>query len=181
MEKAYLADGGRGIVDHFGLHGRVDIEIGTLSKAFGVVGGMVAGRAEIVEWLRQRGSPFLFSSAMTVPDTAACLEAVAMLEESTELIDRLWSNARVFREGMQEMGFDTGHSQTPIVPMMLGEAPLAQQFSQRLFEEGVFAMAIGFPTVPARKSAHSRHELRRAQSSRILSWRWKPFAQLAKI
>jgi glycine C-acetyltransferase len=147
-----LGRGGRGIVDHFGLHGRVDIEVGTLSKAFGVVGGMVAGRSEIVEWLRQRGRPFLFSSAMTVPDTAACLEAVTILEESTELIDRLWSNAEVFREGMQTIGFDTGHSQTPIVPVMLGEAPLAQQFSQRLFEEGVFAMAIGFPTVPRGKA-----------------------------
>jgi len=147
-----LGRGGRGIVDHFGLHGRVDIEVGTLSKAFGVVGGMVAGRSEIVEWLRQRGRPFLFSSAMTVPDTAACLEAVAILEESTELIDRLWSNAKVFREGMQKMGFDTGHSQTPIVPVMLGEAPMAQQFSQRLFEGGVFAMAIGFPTVPRGKA-----------------------------
>ena len=113
---------------------------------------MVAGRAEIVEWLRQRGRPFLFSSAMTVPDTAACLEAVTMLEESTELIDRLWSNARVFRQGMEEMGFDTGNSETPIVPIMLGEAPLAQQFSQKLFEEGVFAMAIGFPTVPRGKA-----------------------------
>ena len=113
---------------------------------------MVAGRAEIVEWLRQRGRPFLFSSAMTVPDTAACLEAVAILEESTELIDRLWSNAQLFRESMQEMGFDTGQSQTPIVPVMLGEAPLAQQFSQRLFEEGVFAMALGFPTVPRGKA-----------------------------
>ena len=147
-----LGRGGRGIVDHFGLHGRVDIEVGTLSKAFGVMGGMVSGRSEIVEWLRQRGRPFLFSSAMTVPDTAACLEAVAILEESTELIDRLWSNAKVFREGMQGMGFDTGHSQTPIVPVMLGEAPIAQQFSQRLFEKGVFAMAIGFPTVPRGKA-----------------------------
>ena len=147
-----LGRGGRGIVDHFGLHGRVDVEVGTLSKAFGVMGGMVAGRSEIVEWLRQRGRPFLFSSAMTVPDTAACLESVAILEESTELIDRLWANAQVFRQGMQEMGFDTGMSQTPIVPVMLGDAQLAQQFSQRLFEEGVFAMALGFPTVPRGKA-----------------------------
>lgn len=144
--------GGRGIVDHFGLHGRVDIEVGTLSKAFGVVGGLVAGKAVIVEWLRQRGRPFLFSSAMTAPDVAACLEAVNILQESTELIDRLWSNAAIFREGMQRMGFDTGHSQTPIVPVMLGEAKLAQQFSRRLFEEGVFAMAIGYPTVPQGKA-----------------------------
>ena len=147
-----LGHGGRGIVDHFGLHGRVDIEVGTMSKAFGVVGGMVAGRAAIVEWLRQRGRPFLFSSAMTVPDTAACLEAVNMLEESTELIDRLWSNAKSFRQGLEQMGFDTGRSETPIVPVMLGDAPLAQKFSQRLFEEGVFAKAIGFPTVPQGKA-----------------------------
>ena len=147
-----LGTGGRGIVDHFGLHGRVDIEIGTLSKAFGVVGGLVAGRAEIIEWLRQRGRPFLFSSAMTVPDVAACLEAVNILSDSTELVDRLWNNAKIFSEGMAQLGFDTGHSATPIVPVMLGEAPLAQQFSRRLFEEGVFAMAIGFPTVPQGKA-----------------------------
>jgi glycine C-acetyltransferase len=147
-----LGEGGRGIVDHFGLHGRVDVEVGTLSKAFGVVGGMVAGKKVIVEWLRQRGRPFLFSSAMTVPDVAACIEAVDILEESTDQVDRLWANADVFRQGMKEMGFDTGHSETPIVPVMLGEAPLAQQFSRRLFEKGVFAMAIGYPTVPQGKA-----------------------------
>jgi len=165
-----LGEGGRGIVDHFGLHGRVDIEIGTLSKAFGVVGGMVVGKKVIVDWLRQRGRPFLFSSAMTVPDTAACLEAVNVLEESTTLVDRLWANAAIFREGMIQLGFDTGFSQTPIVPVMLGEAPLAQQFSRRLFEEGVFAMAIGFPTVPRGKArirvmnsaAHSSSDLEQA-------------------
>ncbi|GAB4572717.1 MAG: glycine C-acetyltransferase [Anaerolineae bacterium] len=143
-----LGEGGRGIVDHFGLHGKVDIEVGTMSKAFGVVGGMVAGKQVIIDWLRQRGRPFLFSSAMTVPDTAACLAAVDLLEESTELVDRLWHNATYFKGEMQRLGFDTGHTETPIVPVMLGEAPLAQQFSRRLFEEGVFAMAIGYPTVP---------------------------------
>ena len=147
-----LGQGGRGIVDHFGLHGRVDVEVGTLSKAFGVVGGLVAGKANIIEWLRQRGRPFLFSSAMTVPDAAACIEAVAILQESTELTDRLWQNAAVFREEMQKLGFDTGFSQTPIVPVMLGEAPLAQEFSRRLFDEGVFAMAIGYPTVAQGKA-----------------------------
>ena len=147
-----LGRGGRGIVDHFGLHGRVDVEVGTLSKAFGVVGGLVAGKAIIIEWLRQRGRPFLFSSAMTAPDAAACMEAVAILSESTELIDRLWSNADLFRREMQTLGFNTGYSQTPIVPIMLGEAPLAQQFSRRLFEEGVFAMAIGYPTVAQGKA-----------------------------
>lgn len=162
-----LGEGGRGIVDHFGLHGQVDVEIGTMSKAFGVIGGLVAGRREIVEWLRQRGRPFLFSSAMTVPDVAACLEATALLQESSERVERLWANADVFKRSMQALGFDTGHSQTPIVPVMLGDAPLAQRFSARLFEEGVFAMAIGYPTVPQGKArirvmnsaAHSQEDL----------------------
>ncbi|HXF83841.1 MAG TPA: glycine C-acetyltransferase [Anaerolineales bacterium] len=162
-----LGKGGRGIVDHFGLHGQVDIEVGTMSKAFGVVGGMVAGDKVIIEWLRQRGRPFLFSSAMTVPDAAACLAAVDLLEESTELVDRLWDNAKYFKAEMKKLGFDTGLSETPITPVMLGEAPLAQQFSRELFEEGVFAMAIGYPTVPKGKArirvmisaSHSRKDL----------------------
>jgi glycine C-acetyltransferase len=147
-----LGKGGRGIVDHFGLHGKVDIEVGTMSKAFGVVGGMVAGDKAIIEWLRQRGRPFLFSSAVTAPDAAACLAAVDLLEESTELVDKLWANAKYFKEEMKKLGFDTGASETPITPVMLGEAPLAQQFSRELFEEGVFAMSIGFPTVPKGKA-----------------------------
>jgi glycine C-acetyltransferase len=165
-----LGEGGRGIVDHFGLHGRVDIEIGTLSKAFGVVGGLVAGKQSIVDWLRQRGRPFLFSSAMTVPDVAACIEATKMLQESTARVDKLWANADLFKQEMKQLGFDTGHTQTPIVPVMLGEAPLAQRFSRRLFEEGLFAMAIGYPTVPEGKArirvmnsaAHSQHDLAQA-------------------
>ena len=147
-----LGKGGRGIVDHFGLHGKVDIEVGTMSKAFGVVGGMVAGDRLIVEWLRQRGRPFLFSSAVTAPDAAACLAAVDLLEESTELVDKLWANAKYFKTEMKKLGFDTGLSETPITPVMLGEAPLAQQFSRDLFEEGVFAMAIGYPTVAKGKA-----------------------------
>jgi glycine C-acetyltransferase len=147
-----LGKGGRGIVDHFGLHGKVDVEVGTLSKAFGVMGGVVAGKRVIVDWLTQRGRPFLFSSAMTVPDTAACLAAVELLEESTELVDRLWSNTDYFKREMQGLGFDTGGSTTPITPVMLGEATLAQNFSRRLFEEGIFAMAIGYPTVPHGKA-----------------------------
>lgn len=165
-----MGNGGRGIVDHFGLHGRVDVEIGTLSKAFGVVGGLVAGKQEIIEWIRQRGRPFLFSSAMTVPDAAACIEAVKILQESTELVDRLWSNGELFKREMQNLGFDTGETVTPIVPVMLGEATLAQQFSRKLFDEGVFAMSIGFPTVPRGKArirvmssaAHSTDDLERA-------------------
>lgn len=147
-----LGKGGRGIVDHFDLHGKVDIEIGTMSKAFGVVGGMVAGNETIVEWLRQRGRPFLFSSAVTAPDAAACLAAVDLLEESTELVDKLWANAEYFKGEMRKLGFDTGVSETPITPVMLGEAPLAQQFSRELFDEGVFAMSIGFPTVAKGKA-----------------------------
>jgi len=147
-----LGKGGRGIVDHFNLHGKIDVEVGTMSKAFGVVGGMVAGKKEIIEWLKQRGRPFLFSSAVTAPDAAACLAAVDLLEESTELVDKLWANAKYFKEEMKKLGFDTGKSETPITPVMLGEAPLAQQFSRELFEEGVFGMAIGFPTVPQGKA-----------------------------
>ena len=162
-----LGRGGRGIVDHFGLHGKVDVEVGTLSKAFGVVGGVVAGNAVIVEWLRQRGRPFLFSSAVTAPDAAACLAALDLLEGSTELVDRLWENAKYFKAEMKKLGFDTGVSTTPITPVMLGEAPLAQQFSHELFAVGVFAMALGFPTVPQGKArirvmisaAHSMDDL----------------------
>ena len=165
-----VGKGGRGIVDHFGLHGKVDIEVGTLSKAFGVMGGVVAGNAVIVEWLRQRGRPFLFSSAMTPPDVAACIAALDILESSTELVDKLWENARYFKAEMKNAGFDTGQSVTPITPIMLGEAPLAQQFSRELFEEGVFAMALGFPTVPKGKArirvmisaAHSQADLDQA-------------------
>ncbi|HRJ44083.1 MAG TPA: aminotransferase class I/II-fold pyridoxal phosphate-dependent enzyme, partial [Caldilineaceae bacterium] len=128
---------------------------------------MVAGRRSIVEWLRQRGRPFLFSSAMTAPDVAACIEATAMLQESSERVERLWSNAALLKSELQKMGFDTGLSRTPIVPVMLGEAPLAQEFSRRLFAAGVFAMAIGFPTVPTGKArirvmnsaAHSQEDL----------------------
>ncbi len=165
-----LGKGGRGIVDHFDLHGRVDIEVGTMSKAFGVVGGIVAGKQVIVDWLRQRGRPFLFSSAMTVPDVAACLAAVDILEASDELVRRLWSNAEFLKREMQKLGFDVGHSQTPIIPVMLGEAPLAQDFSRRLFENGVFAMAIGYPTVAQgaarirvmNSAAHSQDDLEQA-------------------
>lgn len=143
-----LGRGGRGIVDHFGLHGKIDLEVGTLSKAFGVVGGVIAGRKVIIDYLRQRARPFLFSSAVTPSDTAACLAAVGLLEHSTDLVDRLWSNTRLFKEEMVRLGFNLGRSATPIAPVMLGEAPLAQAFSRRLFEEGVFAMALGYPTVP---------------------------------
>ncbi len=159
--------GGRGIVDHFGLHGKVDVEVGTLSKAFGVVGGIVAGNGRVIEWVRQRGRPFLFSSATPPADVAACIAAVDLLEQSTELVDRLWENARYFKAELKNLGLDTGNSVTPITPVMLGEASLAQQFSRELFAENVFAMALGFPTVPQGKArirvmisaAHTREDL----------------------
>jgi glycine C-acetyltransferase len=147
-----LGESGRGAVDHFHLHGRIDVEIGTLSKAFGVIGGFVAGKKIIIEHLRQKGRPFLFSSALTPADVAACSAAVEILESSDELVQKLWSNARYFKKMMRASGFDTGKSETPIVPVMLGEAKTAQEFSRRLFEQGVFAMAIGFPTVPIGKA-----------------------------
>jgi glycine C-acetyltransferase len=168
-----LGRGGRGIVDHFGLHGKVDIEVGTMSKAFGVVGGIVAGKRVIIDWLKQRGRPFLFSSAMTVPDVAACLEAVDMLEESEELVERLWQNGDFMKRELSNLGFDIGHSTTPIIPLMLGDAHLAREFSQKLMQNGVFAMAIGYPTVPQglarirvmNTAAHSTADLEQALSA----------------
>ena len=159
--------GGKGIVHHFGLQGQFDVEIGTLSKAFGVVGGVIAGKRIVVDYLRQKARPFLFSSAVTPADTAACIAAVDLLEESSELVDKLWENTAYFKERMAELGFDTGRSETPIVPVMLGEAPLAKEFSRKLFENGVFAMALGFPTVPRGEArirvmntaAHSHEDL----------------------
>jgi len=147
-----LGHGGRGIVDHYGLHGKIDIEVGTLSKGFGVVGGVIAGRSQVIDYIRQKARPFLFSSAVTPADTAACLAAVDILESSTELVDRLWSNTENFKAGIRKLGFDTGASVTPITPVMLGDAKLAKDFSRRLFERGVFAMALGFPTVPRGKA-----------------------------
>jgi len=143
-----LGRGGRGIVDHFGLHGKVDVEIGTMSKAFGVVGGAICGKQVIVDYLRQRARPFLFSSAVTAADTAACLAAIDLLEASTELVDRMWANTKLFKAEMKKLGFDTGKSETPITPVILGENQIAQQFSRKLFERNIFAMPIVFPTVP---------------------------------
>jgi glycine C-acetyltransferase len=158
---------GRGIVHHFGLQGQFDVEIGTFSKALGVVGGCIAGKSLVVDFIRQKARPFLFSSATTAADSAACMESIRILMESDELVTRLWDNADYFKKAMQQLGFNTGKTQTPIVPVMLGEAPLAQQFSRRLFEEGIFAMALGFPTVPKGQArirvmntaAHTRQDL----------------------
>src|SRR5512144_2922546 len=150
-----------------------------MSQAFGVVGGMVAGDGTIVEWLRQRGRPFLFSSAGTAPDAAACLAAVDLLEESTELVDKIWANAKYLKAEMKKLGFDTGVSETPITPVMLGEAPLAQQFSRELFDEGVFAMSIGFPTVPKGK-ARIRVMISAAHTQDDLNQGLKAFGKVGK-
>ncbi len=162
-----LGRGGRGAVDHFGLHGRFDIETGTLSKAFGVMGGYTAAKQPIVDWLRQRGRPFLFSSALTPPDVAACIAAVDVLERSTERVERLWDNARTFQAAMRRLGFDLGVTQTPISPVIVGDEQRTQALSRALFERGVFATAIAFPTVPLGKArirvmisaAHSGEDL----------------------
>jgi len=158
---------GRGIVAHFGLEGKFDVEIGTLSKAFGVMGGVIAGRTEVVEYIRQKARPNLFSSALTPADTAACMAAATYVEEHPELVDKLWENAEYFKAGIQSLGIDTGSTQTPIVPVMLGDVKLAKEFSAKLFEYGVFAMALGFPTVPRGQArirvmntaAHTRDDL----------------------
>ncbi len=162
-----LGTNGRGLVDHFGLHGRVDVEVGTLSKALGVVGGYAAGAPELIEYLAQRARPFLFSSAVTPADVAAAIAAVEILDSDDELVQKLWDNARYFKTRMQELGFDIGRSETPITPVMIGEAAAAAEFSKRLFEERVFAQSIGYPTVPRGKArirvmvsaSHSRNDL----------------------
>ena len=165
-----LGNSGRGIVDHFGLHGKVDVEVGTMSKAFGVMGGLAAGKKEVIEWLSQRGRPFLFSSAMTIPDVAACIAAVGLLEKSENLVKKLWENADYLRAGLKKLGFDTGISISPIIPIMLGENKLAQDMSRELFAEGLFAKAIIYPTVPQGKArirvmnsaGHTREQLDQA-------------------
>ena len=162
-----LGHHGRGIVDYFGLQDRVDVEMGTMSKAFGVVGGYIAGKKVLMEYLRQRARTHLFSSAVTPPDVAACIAAVNLLASSDELVKKLWENTGYFKKGMKSLGFDLGHSETPITPVMLGDAKLARSFSQRLFEEKIFAQAIGYPTVAMGKArirvmisaAHSQKDL----------------------
>ena len=160
---------GKGIVAHFGLHGKFDVEIGTLSKAFGVMGGVIAGKSEVVEYIRQKARPNLFSSALTPADTAACLAAVELLDKSSALVQQLWDNTRYFKSELQKLGFNTGRTETPIIPIMIGEVAKAKEFSARLFKAGVFAMALGFPTVPPgtarvrvmNTAAHTRADLDR--------------------
>jgi glycine C-acetyltransferase len=147
-----LGRNGRGTVDHFDLHGRVHVQVGTLSKAIGVVGGYVAGALSLREVLIHRARPFLFSTSHPPGVAAACLAAIDVLEQEPERIERLWANARRFKDGLGRLGFDTGASETPITPVIAGGGALAMKLSDRLFEEGVFAQGIGFPTVPEAKS-----------------------------
>ena len=147
-----LGRNGRGTVDHFDLNGRVQVQVGTLSKAIGVLGGYVAGPAALRTVLEHRARPFLFSTSHPPAVAAACLAAIDVLESEPELIERLWENTRHFKAGLEKLGFDTGNSETPITPVIVGAGALAHRFSDRLFEEGVFAMGIGFPTVPEEKS-----------------------------
>ncbi|MFH1874398.1 MAG: glycine C-acetyltransferase [Pseudomonadota bacterium] len=143
-----LGKGGRGVVNHFNLGERIDIEVGTLSKAFGCAGGFVAANKEVIDWLRQRGRPFLFSNALSPAEAGGCLKAIELLEHSEELVNKLWENSKFFKAQLKEAGFDIGISQTPITPVMLGEASTAHAMSKRLYDEGIFAMALGYPTVP---------------------------------
>ncbi len=139
---------GAGTVKHFGLSDKIDFQIGTLSKAIGVVGGYVAGSKDLIDWLKVRGRPFLFSTALTPGAAGACIEAIKILTESTELHDKLWENANYLKKGLKELGFNIGNSETPITPCIIGEADKAQEFSKKLYEEGVYAKSIVFPTVP---------------------------------
>jgi glycine C-acetyltransferase len=165
-----LGRNGRGTVDHFGVHGRVHIQVGTLSKAIGVLGGYVCGSRDLIEYLYHRARPFLFSTSHPPAVTAACMAAFELLEKEPERIERLWDNTRYFKAALRDQGFDTGASETPITPIMVGEAATAHRFSAALFEEGLWATGIGFPTVPRGKArvrtivtaAHTREQLDRA-------------------
>ncbi len=146
-----LGKNGRGIVDHFNLHNKVDIEVGTLSKAFGVVGGFVSSNKLVIDYLKQKARPFLFSSAMTVPDVAAALAAIDLIL-NTDIVQKLWDNTNFFRKEIKNIGFDTLNSKTPIIPIMLYDEKITQEFANELFEEGIFAMPIFYPTVPKSKA-----------------------------
>jgi len=165
-----LGRNGRGTIDHFGLHGRVDVQVGTLSKAIGVLGGYVCGSRDLIEFLYHRARPFLFSTSHPPAVAAACLAAFDVLEQEPERIEKLWENTRYFKQALTSAGFNTGMSETPITPLIVGEAMLAHEFSRELFAGGVLATGIGFPTVPKGKArvrtivtaTHTRAELDRA-------------------
>jgi glycine C-acetyltransferase len=142
-----LGKAGAGTVDHFGLHGRVDVQVGTLSKAIGVLGGFIAGSRALIDWLMNRGRPFLFSTSAPPAVVAACIEALDIIADEPDRLERLWDNTRAFKDGLRELGYDTGASETPITPVITGREETTQTFARRLFEEGVFTPAIVYPTV----------------------------------
>ncbi len=150
-----LGTGGSGTVDHFGLRGRVDVQVGTLSKAIGALGGFIAGPTPLIRWLQNRGRPYLFSTSAPPAVVAACMEALDIIRDEPERLERLWSNTRSFKDGLHELGFDTGASQTPITPVITADEEKTQTFARRLFDEGVFTPAIVYPTV-ARGQARVR-------------------------
>ena len=174
-----LGSNGQGSAHHFNLSDRVDIQIGTLSKAIGVVGGYVAGRRNLIEWLNHRGRPFLFSTALPPAVVMACMEAIDILSESTELTDKLWDNAKYLKAGLDKLGFDTGNSETPITPVIAGEAKTAIELSKRLYEEGVFAQSIVFPTV-AKDKARVRTIVTAAHTKADLDEALAAFAKVGK-
>ncbi len=165
-----LGKNGRGTVDHFGLHGKVDVQVGTLSKAIGALGGYVCGSSDLIEFLHLRGRPFLFSTSHPPAVAASCLAAFEVLEAEPERIEKMWENTRFFKAGLAKLGFDTGLSETPITPVMVGDGRKAMELSRALFEAGVFATALAFPTVPEGKArlrtivtaTHSQTELEEA-------------------
>jgi glycine C-acetyltransferase len=158
---------GRGTVDHFNVHGRVDVQVGTLSKAIGALGGYVAGSRALIEFLYHRARPFLFSTSHPPAVAAACLAAIEVLETEPQWIERLWANTHFFKSSLKALGFDIGSSESPITPVIVGEGGLAMRLSDRLFDQGVFAQGIGFPTVPRERArvrtivtaTHTRDEL----------------------
>jgi glycine C-acetyltransferase len=174
-----LGPGGRGISHHFGVLDQVDVEVGTLSKAFGVIGGYVAGRQVLIEYLKQRARPFLFSSATTAADVAACIAAVALLQQSQDQVVQLWDNTHFFQERMRALGFDLGRTQTPITPVMVGDAQRAKLLSAQLFNAGIFVQAIAFPTVP-RGTARLRVMLSAAHTREDLTYALETFARLGR-
>ncbi len=174
-----LGSNGRGIVDHFDLHGRVDVEVGTFSKAIGTVGGCIAGSATLVKYLKQKARPFLFSSAVTPPDIAATIKSIEILSRDDKLVQKLWNNGDYFKKKMKDAGFDVGQSQTPITPVMIGDEKQASELSEKLLDKNIFAQSIGFPTVP-KGTARIRVMISATHSKKDLDFAFEKFVEAGK-
>jgi len=170
---------GRGTVDHFGMHGRVDVQVGTLSKAIGALGGYVAGSQSLIDFLHHRARPFLFSTSHPPSVVATCMAAIELLLDEPQIIDRLWDNTRFFKAGLVAMGFNTGISESPITPIIVGDGALAMKLSDRLFDEGVFAQGIAFPTV-ARDAARVRTIVTATHTQDELQFALDAFAKVGR-